>query len=200
MKLETTFLGKYFYFGSIKGARGYEADKALRELKVEAKQVALAWYEEQVRKLMEGTTRPTSPDPVKKKEPRADTPVVSPPPAPAPAPLVDRPRRRRAPEPAPMPTPEPAQHAEPEVMPKSRPRHVPPVEDTLFGPVDTCIEPRHKDLPTYEYAHGDTQARHKGESVELDDYESTVDIEADPEHIYWMDMSTKRFVFKTRID
>lgn len=199
MKLETTFLGKYFYFGSIKGARGYEVDKKLRELKVEAKQVALAWYEEQVRKLMEENTRPTSPGPAKKKkkkQPRAEAPVVSP--APAPAPPVDKPRRRRAPEP--QKEPEPVQNVVPEELPRPRPHHVPPAEDMLFGPVDTCIEPRHKDLPTYEYAHGDTQAWYKGESVELDGYESTVDIEADPEHIYWMDMSTKRFVFKTHID
>jgi len=198
MKLETTFFGKYFYFGSIKGALGYEVDKKLRELKAEAKQVALAWYEEQVRKLMDEHAQSTRPVPAKKKKKlrRVEAPVVSP--SNTTTPLVDSPRRRRAPEP--QREPEPAQNAVPEELPRSRPRHSPPVEDMLLGPADTCIEPRHKDLPTYQYTHGDTQAWHKGESVELDDYESTVDIEADPEHIYWMDMSTKRFVFKTYID
>jgi len=200
MKLETTFFGKYFYFGSIKGALGYEVDKKLLELKAEAKQVALVWYEEQVRKLMDEHTRSTRPVPAKKKKKRrraeAPAPVVSP--ANTSTPQVDSPRRRRAPEP--QREPEPVQNTVPEELPRSRLRHSPPVEDMLLGPADTCIEPRHKDLPTYQYAHGDTLAWYKGEPVELDDYESTVDIELDPEHIYWMDMNTKRFVFKTYID
>jgi len=186
MKLETTFLGKYFYFGSVKGVRGYNVDKKMLALKEDAKQVALMWYEEQVRKLMvdeEESIKPTTS--AEKKRRRAEKPVVTQDAAPVKAPApVEQPRRRRAPAPTPTPTLEPR----------------PSSTAMLLGAHDTYLEQRHKSLPTYEYTHGDTQAWYKGESVELDDYESTVDIELDPEHIYWMDMSTKRFVFKTYID
>jgi len=175
--------GKQYFIGKFKTEK--EAETAYEnaiEVKKELDATARKAFEEF---LGRAETRTSPTPPAEKKRRRADEPVVTQDAAPVKAPApVEQPRRRRAPAPTPTPTLEPR----------------PSSTAMLLGAHDTYLEQRHKSLPTYEYTHGDTQAWHKGESVELDDYESTVDIELDPEHIYWMDMSTKRFVFKTYID